>query len=239
MADAETLHATGGTVVIKDEPGTLLFRAPCAADDAWWKLYRNPPQRRFLAAFARSRAKREAIALTALAGAGIPAAHPLGWDEHRQGGCLHASLLVTRNEPGQDLRSLLRQPGTSEQRHTLLQAAGAAARQLHDAGFGHFRMQLRNLLAHGDPPQCAWLDAPYLLQWPNSAPRPVRSLDLVDLAGQDSQLTSEEAATLLAAYAQEDQAPLTFAQLRTRPRLAQKFRRIGYYLLGLATCRRP
>ncbi|MDP6940453.1 MAG: lipopolysaccharide kinase InaA family protein [Planctomycetota bacterium] len=230
--------ATGD--LIKDEEETLLVRD---SKDCWWKLYRVPLRRRFFAFAARSRARREWRALRAFTDKGVPAVTPLGMGEERKGPILLSSLLVTKGIPkGEDLRVLFKKTQGSE-REQLLQKAGQAIRKLHDAGFVHFRMQTRNLIAAeteqtGDS-TLLWLDTPYSCHFSTGAPHSLRILDLVDFAGNESVLSLDDARALLVAYA-NGAAPITTAEaLHSRNPLGQKLRRIIGYLLAINTGHRP
>ncbi|TAH35934.1 MAG: hypothetical protein EYC70_11835 [Planctomycetota bacterium] len=238
LAMAFTAAALQGRVV-KDEEQTLLVRGPLPdGAPAWWKLYRVPPRRRWMTPMGRSRARREGRALRAFARAGVPAVPALAWAEERRRGLLRSSLLVTADVAGaRDLRALCADTALPpEQRRAWLRAAGAAARRLHDAGFGHFRMQLRNLLA-AEPDRILFLDAPFACAVRRAAPRPLRAVDLVDLAGADSGLGAEDSAAVLEGYGAP--APLSLHAVRARRPFSQKMRRIGWYLYYNGTGRRP
>lgn len=230
-------EAAAAGEVVKDEEETLLVRAPLPGGGAaWWKLYRVPPRRRLLASLVRSRARREWHALRAIARAGLRAAEVLACAEERRAGLLRSSLLLTRDvAEGRDLGHLL---ADRLQRRPLLCAAGAAARALHDAGFGHFRLQLRNLLAAADG-RIVFLDAPFACAFPAPAPPCIRKVDLVDLAGAGSGLDDGDAAAVLEGYAPDGDPPLSLDALRRRPPLRQKLLRIGLYLFYNNTGHRP
>jgi len=232
-----------GTLV-KREPGTLIVRAALPeGGQAWWKLYRISARRRPWTLGIRSRARREWRGLRAMAARNLRVAPPLAFAEDRRSGFLNASLLVTRGlEGARDLRELLGDPEqTSFEREVWLRAAGACARTLHDAGFGHFRMQLRNLLAlpHEAGAELALLDAPYACAFPGPAPRAVRRIDLIDLAGPRSGLKIEESRLVLQAYANRETPPLELHALRTRSAWRQKLARIAVYLFLANTGHRP
>lgn len=228
--------------VVKNETETLLVHEPGdAPDDAgrWWKFYRVPLRRRPFAWVGRSRAAREWRALRAMAEAGLPVVETLATGEERRGPLLRGSLLLTAEVPGaRDLRGLWEDPSIGvEARMSLAADAGRAAARLHAAGFGHLRMQLRNLLRRPDG-ELVWLDAPYACRWPGPAPRGVRTVDLVDLAGRDSPLAEAEAAACLAAYASAANWSPPLEPVRRRSRLRQKLRRIAAYLLAVNGGRR-
>ncbi len=229
-------RATGR--VVKDEEETLLVREEGDAGARWWKLYRVPPRRRAFALLARSRAGREWRALRAMQAAGLPVVAPLAFGEARPGGVLRGSLLLTAEAAGaRDLRELWAEAAGQPHRFELAEAAGRAAARLHEAGFGHFRMQLRNLLRDPDG-AIRWLDAPYACRWRGPAPRRVRVVDLVDLCGDDAAFGVEAGRRCLLAYAAEAGWAPPLEAVRGRGRPAQKLRRIAYYLLAVNFGRR-
>ncbi len=218
---------------IKDERETLLLRSEDPDGALWWKLYRVPLRRRLFAFLARSRARREGAALKALAASGIPVPELCCWAETRRLGILSGSLLVTREPPGaRNLQELLLSDPDSVDARNWVRALGLAVRKLHDLGFVHFRLQLRNFLASGSPehPRILVLDTPYTCRARGPAPRSRRLVDLVDLLGAGSPLPPSLAAEALTAYAGEDPPPARLNALRARSARAQKFRRIGWYL---------
>jgi len=229
-----------GAERMKEEPGTLLLRE--AGEPArWWKLYFERGAQRALSPLARPRALREWRALRAAAARGLPAAPALLCAEARHGPWREASLLVTGEVSGaRDLRRLLApHPPGDPARRPWIEAAGRAARAFHEAGLGHFRMQLRNLLARSPGEGVVWLDLPYACVFPGPAPRSVRLLDLVDLAGADSALDAGETTLLLRAYAGGEAPPADAGTLRGRGPGLQKLHRIGLYLLYQNTGCRP
>ena len=231
LAAALARLATAGEVV-KDEPETLLLRG----QGCWWKLYRVLPRRRLFAWLGRSRALREWQALRCLEGAGVPVAPPVAFAEDRRSGILRSSLLVTRDlAEASDLRRLWQQAAEApERRLALAAAAGTAAAALHGGGFGHFRMQLRNLV-RDEQGGVHWLDAPYACRWAGATPRRVAAVDLADLCGAGSPMTLAESEACLLAYAASAGWAPAAAALGSRGRLPQKLRRIAYYLLANAT----
>ncbi|MFQ5749387.1 MAG: lipopolysaccharide kinase InaA family protein [Planctomycetota bacterium] len=242
---AESLRqALEGGRLVKQEPGTLIVCSPLpGGGEAWWKLYRVSVRRRPWTLGIRSRAWREWQGLRAMASRNLRVAPPLAFAEDRRSGFLHSSLLVTRGlEGARDLRELLADPDrTSFEREVWLRAAGACTRAMHDTGFGHFRLQLRNLLALPDEAgaELALLDAPYACAFPGPAPRAVRRIDLIDLAGPRSGLKIEESRLVLQAYANRETPPLELHALRSRSSWRQKIARIALYLLLVNTGHRP
>ncbi|RMH01593.1 MAG: hypothetical protein D6702_10850 [Planctomycetota bacterium] len=229
--------ARGETV--KDEEETLLLREDHPeVGRRWWKLYRVPSRRRAFAWLGRSRARREFAALRALAAAGLPAAPALAWAEERRGPLLVSSLLVTGGLAATgDLAARWRDPATdAEERLRLAAAAGRAAARLHEVGFGHFRMQLRNLVEAGG--RIHWLDAPFACRWPGPVPDRIRAVDLADLAGADSPFALAEAEACLLAYAAVAGRAPDLDRLRRRGRLGRKVRRVAWYLLAVNGGRR-
>ncbi|MCH2112316.1 MAG: hypothetical protein MK213_05605, partial [Planctomycetes bacterium] len=125
-----------------------------------WKLYRVPLRRRLFASLVRSRSRREWNALRCAEQAGLPGVPPAGCAESRSGPILTSSLLVVESVEAEDVRRLFENP---EHPRTLrlrwAQALGQAIRAFHEAGFVHFRMQLRNLLLTepDNNPDVVWL----------------------------------------------------------------------------------
>lgn len=84
--------------------------------------------------------------------AGVPVCEALGYVARPAGGVFRCGWLVLRELPGSmDLLEMLRGTLTPAERRALLAAAGRAIRTLHDAGFDHPDLHLKNLLfdAHG------------------------------------------------------------------------------------------
>ncbi|KAA3613418.1 MAG: hypothetical protein DWQ01_02525 [Planctomycetota bacterium] len=232
--------------VIKDEAETLLLRSPLPDSRmAWWKLYRVPPRWRWRSFGARSRALREWRALRAFYAAGVPVVKPLAFGEDRRWGSLQASLLVTEEATQTtDLRQrLVRESPSSLERARWLRAAGKAVRHMHDTGFGHFRLQLRNLLGREGitdaEAEILFLDLPYACAFPRTANDRVRCMDLIDLAGSHSGLEAEDVRILLQAYAGSGTSPLEVGTLLAESRWRQKIRRITTYLFYVNTGHRP
>lgn len=242
--EAAFMHAKETGKVLKDEKETLLIRAPFPPhNDAYWKLYRIPQRRRWMSPFSRSRAIREWNALCAVRKAGIPCVLPLASCEIRSNGWRTGSLLITEAlSNSKDLRErLVFETATPAERTRWLRAAGQAARYLHDSGFGHFRMQARNLLGREESGQAEiyFLDLPYACAFPRPAADAVRCTDLIDLAGERSGLEDEDARQILQAYATPNDSPLDLQTLRRFPAWRQKFRRISLYLFYINTGHRP
>ena len=218
-----------GRLVNHEESVPLVLGPTPDGRTAWWKHYTIPTRRRFVALFARARAQREFSALQAFRKSQLAVVNSLAWCKMPGGG----SLLVTEDIPDvQDLFESIVRSG-SEDSTAQLKAMGQFARQIHDTGFGHFRMFLRNFLA--TPTGIVALDLPYCCKWAFSAPHRIRRLDLIDLAGSHSGLSRKQAEVVLLAYAGNDTPPLTLEVLRSRRRYPQKWRRIAYYLLALYT----
>lgn len=242
-------QAQAGTA-LKDEAETRIWALPAAAEEGqvshpplFLKEYRILPHRRWMASFVRSRSGREWRGLEAMLKEGLPVAPPSFFAELRQGPWLHSSLLATASL-GEVLplpQFLAHAKETSAEEHC--QALGRLVRQLHDAGFGHFRLQAKNIMvrAEGSTPQArlALIDAPYSCQWRGgSLPARIRRLDLVDLCGAHAVFTAAQTEVLLQAYDLPSAALSGFLP-RKRGRYAQKFRRIAYYLLAIWSGHRP
>lgn len=234
---------------LKVEAETRIWSVPGKEDGAlahpplFLKEYRILPHRRWMASWARSRSGREWRGLEAMRQSGLPVAPPCFFAELRRGPWLQSSLLATTSL-GEvlPLPQFLAQAGeASGQEHC--QALGRLVRQLHDAGFGHFRLQAKNIMVRleGSTPESrlALIDAPYSCQWSSGAlPGRIRRMDLVDLCGAHAVFTAGQAEGLLQAYDLPSAALSGFAP-RKRGRYAQKFRRIAYYLLAIWSGHRP
>lgn len=97
----------------------------------------------------KSRAQREAIALSWLRSHGFAAPEPVGWEEFRSFGLLRRAILVTSAFPGRSLDAVLPElpaPARAE----VGVALGAFVARLHAAGFRDGNLDLRNLLLHED-----------------------------------------------------------------------------------------
>jgi hypothetical protein len=248
MAFALWQQAQAGEA-LKDEAETRIWSVPGGEDDAgthpplFLKEYRILPHRRWMASWVRSRSGREWRGLEAMRQAGLPVAPPCFFAELRRGPWLHSSLLATASL-GEVLplpQFLTQANEPSGQEHC--QALGRLVRQLHDAGFGHFRLQAKNIMVRieGQTPESrlALIDAPYSCQWTSGAlPERIRRLDLVDLCGAHAVFTAEQREALLQAYDMPSAALFGFLP-RKRGRYAQKFRRIAYYLLAIWSGHRP
>ena len=81
------------------------------------------------------------------AAAGVPVCEVFGYVSRPAGGVFRRGWLVLRELPGaRDLRDVLTGDLAPSRRRELLAAAGHAMRALHDAGFDHPDLHLRNLL---------------------------------------------------------------------------------------------
>lgn len=92
-----------------------------------------------------------------LAEAGIPTPALLAGAWYRAG-AVHRADVATARIPGRDLAAVVfgDAPPSGEPRAAVLRAVGRLVRRLHDAGFVHPDLQLRNVVVAGDPP-AAWL----------------------------------------------------------------------------------
>ncbi len=95
---------------------------------------------------ARSRARREWLALSWLRQHGFAAPEPMGVWEKRRWGWLHRAVLITRAWPGHPLHRLLPVIGAAD-RNALLEELRRFLSEVHAAGFRDGNMDLRNLLA--------------------------------------------------------------------------------------------
>jgi 3-deoxy-D-manno-octulosonic acid kinase len=92
-----------------------------------------------------------------LAGAGIPTPPFLAGIAYAAG-LTHRADVATARVPGRDLAGLFfgAAPPAADERDAAWRAVGRLVRSLHDAGWIHPDLQLRNVLVGGTPPQ-AWL----------------------------------------------------------------------------------
>ena len=208
--------------------------------ELFYKEYRLPPQRKTVGAAARSRALREWKALLAMDIAGLPVGRPMWFAESRRGATLEFSVVATASF-GQVMplpQALLEDPQHAE---LLCNEAGRVARQVHDAGFGHFRMQAKNFMV-GEAPgfSISMLDAPYSCLWFRGLPARIRRLDLEDFAGAHSVFTDEQVSSIMAGYLSDKGSVPGLGNFRPglRSRWGQKLRRIAYYLGAIWSGRR-
>ncbi|MCE9636276.1 MAG: lipopolysaccharide kinase InaA family protein [Planctomycetes bacterium] len=93
------------------------------------------------------RFESEVEAHVAAAAAGVPVCEALGFVSRSAGGIFRRGWLVLRELPGaRDLLAVLSAPLAAARRRAILAAAGRAVRALHDAGFDHPDLHLKNLL---------------------------------------------------------------------------------------------
>ena len=229
-------------VPVKEEVETRIWLGAAPDGSALFlKEYRLPQQRKTLGAAARSRALREWKALLAMDIAGLPVGRPMWFAESRRGTKLEFSVVATAS-----LGDVIPLPQALEEfpqvAGTLCLEVGRIARQLHDAGFGHFRMQAKNFMV-GEAPgyTVSLLDAPYSCLWFRGVPARIRRLDLEDFAGSHAVFTPIQVTQILAGY-QGDLDPVP-GVMKFRPglrsRWGQKLRRIAYYLGAIWSGRRP
>jgi hypothetical protein len=229
-------------VPLKEEEETRIWRGTDPDGNALFlKEYRLPPRRRSIGAAARSRALREWKALLAMDIAGLPVARPMWFAESRRGAKLDFSVLATATlGEVQPLPQALEQHPDAAA--ALCTEVGRCARQLHDAGFGHFRMQAKNFMV-GPAPELAvsMLDAPYSCLWTDGVPVRIRRLDLEDLAGRHSVFDQDQVSRIIQGYAGNTGAPSGIRSFRPglRSRWGQKLRRIAYYLGAIWSGHRP
>lgn len=128
---------------------------------------------------ARSRAAREWDALTWLREHGFPGVRPVGVAETRRAGWLVAAALVTEGWDGQTLDQLLPCMAAGSREQVARQVMDLVQR-LHEQGFRHRNLDLRNLLARPGQGtvELAMIDAPrYVLR---AAGRPTDRLARAD-----------------------------------------------------------
>jgi len=233
----------------KDEAETRIWFVPAMEDGAarrpplFLKEYRILPHRRWMASWVRSRSGREFRGLEAMRQAGLPVAPPCFFAELRRGFWLHSSLLATASLGEVTPLPQGLQNAPAGEGDELCHALGGLVRQLHDQGFGHFRLQAKNIMVRGEASSAAarlaLIDAPYTCQWQAGAlPERIRRLDLVDLCGAHAVFSEAQRSTLMAAYRFSGEILPGFDPGK-RGRLPQKFRRIAYYLLAIWSGRRP
>lgn len=219
------------------------------------KEYRIPGSRRLFSGAARSRASREFRALLAMDLAGLPVARPLWYGEVKHGPILECSVLVTRCLGAKaPLPDWLRGEPAPQVAVELCRDLGALARNLHDLGFGHFRMQAKNFMVceegvkdeanHGttDPvPTLHMIDAPYTCRWAGPAPDRIRAVDLEDLCGSHAVFTADQVEAVMDGYRGEGSpsGSLDGYHPGSRSRWGQKLRRIAYYLGAIWSGHRP
>ncbi|MCP4092881.1 MAG: hypothetical protein GY747_05465 [Planctomycetes bacterium] len=229
-------------VPLKEEVETRIWLGAAPdGSELFLKEYRLPPQRKTVAAAARSRALREWKALLAMDIAGLPVGRPMWFAESRRGPKLEFSVVATASlgEVVPLPQALKAYPDRID---TLCVEVGRIARQLHDAGFGHFRMQAKNFMVGAAPYyRVTLLDAPYSCLWVRGVPARIRRLDLEDLAGAHSVFSNDQIEQILAGYAGKAGPSAGLQNFRpgSRSRWGQKLRRIAYYLGAIWSGHRP
>lgn len=137
----------------------------------YFKLYGyHPPIWKFVGRPSKARCEyRNYEAMRAL---GIPTAEPLAWGEERDGwGRLRRAFIVTRAIEGalplpEFVRRHCPDPkavSTRAMRRSLIGQVAALTRRMHDAGFFHHDLVLRNALVTATPENGAqvwWIDSP-------------------------------------------------------------------------------
>jgi len=226
---------------IKDERETRIWRASQGEGNfLFFKEYRIPSTRFWFSGAARSRASREFRALLAMDLARLPVAKPDWYAESRKGPFLEYSVLVTRClgavEPFSDW--LRARSGAEDTTLPVCAMVGGIARQLHDQGFGHFRMQAKNFMVclEGEP-SVKMIDVPYTCRWKQPVSPRIRRLDLEDLCGAHSIFTPAQIDAILLAY--DGSSLLGDFRPGLRSRWGQKLRRIAYYLGAIWSGHRP
>ncbi len=98
-----------------------------------------------------SRFRAEVTAMLDAAAAGVPVPEPLGFVTRPAGmGLVKAWFLAREVEGGEDLLAFLEASPSPALRRVALGLAGAAMRALHDAGFDHPDLHMKNLLVTPD-----------------------------------------------------------------------------------------
>ena len=239
------LRTRGSTLPIKDERETRIWRTAAGQAEnpeafLFFKEYRIPAGRFWFSGAARSRGSREYRALLAMDLANLPVAKPDWFAESRTGPFLKYSVLVTQClgpvEPFSDwLRSRREEESVTL---PICSLVGAMARQLHDQGFGHFRMQAKNfMVCGGATPNVKMIDVPYTCRWKQALSPRLRKLDLEDLCGAHSVFSPAQIDTVLLAY--NGSELLGDFRPGSRSRWGQKLRRITYYLAAIWSGHRP
>jgi len=230
------------TVPLKEEVETRIWLGAAPdGSELFLKEYRLPPRRKAVGAAARSRALREWKALLAMDIAGLPVGRPMWFAESRRGPKLEFSVVATASlgEVMPLPQALKAYPDRAE---SLCEEVGRIACKLHDAGFGHFRMQAKNFMV-GEAPYCrvTLLDAPYSCLWVRGVPARIRRLDLEDLAGAHSVFSPNQIERIFVGYAGDNASSTGLEDFRPgkRTRWGQKLRRIAYYLGAIWSGHRP
>lgn len=238
-AVAQELYAHAQDLpALKDEEETRIWRLEHPNHGhLFLKEYRLPRRRRWFASRARSRAGRETRGLVAMTAADLPVAPPCFSVERWEGSRLLSSFLVTCSL-GQVRPLPVYLAGAGDEGLALCGEVGRLVRRMHDAGFGHFRLQAKNLMVR-EGRELALLDAPYACRWEaGRLPRRIRALDLSDLGGPTTPLTPAQVNAILSGY-REAGDPVPGLKPAARGRFPLKLRRIAYYLHAIWTGHRP
>lgn len=151
----ERLGSRAVGVLVTEHRTSWVRRCRVGTLDVFAKTYAYPSRRDRLRGALRTtflapgRAVCESRALRWLLEHGIDAPRPLGVAEHRRGGWLRASLLVTEAWPGEPLDAFLVQIGRNDRRRVLAAVWGFVA-TLHGLGFVDRNLDPRNLLVSDD-----------------------------------------------------------------------------------------
>ncbi len=229
-------------VLEKEEEETCIWRSWGPDGRHYFlKEYKVPPWKQGLSIFTRSRAGREFRALLAMEQANLPVASPCWFAELAKGPMLAASVLVTQSLGQVVPLSIAVQQGQSDA-EMLCRCAGKLLRKVHDAGFGHFRMQAKNIMVATEKADALFLlDAPYSCHWANPLPTRIRLLDLEDLCGGHSVFSELQKRWIWEAYQEQDGWAVGQSEYHpgSRSRWGQKLRRIAYYLGAIWSGHRP
>jgi tRNA A-37 threonylcarbamoyl transferase component Bud32 len=158
MADPDGVLQGRGSVARSRVGRKRFYRveAPAGEPALYVKVFTLPPGLPRLRYWLRpSKARREAAIARAVRARGIEAAGPIAVGEERRGGSLRRSLSVIPERAGRDLRVVLSDPGLAcGRRRALLEAFGALARRLHDAGIDQDDFSPNNFLLLDDGGFC-------------------------------------------------------------------------------------
>ncbi len=151
----ERLGSRAVGVLVTEHRTSWVRRCRVGTIEVFAKTYAYPNRRDRLRGVLRTtflapgRAVCESRALRWLLEHGIDAPRPLGVAEHRRGGWLRASLLLTEAWPGESLDVFFVRLGRDDRRRVLAAVWGFVA-TLHGLGFVDRNLDPRNLLVSDD-----------------------------------------------------------------------------------------
>jgi lipopolysaccharide kinase (Kdo/WaaP) family protein len=204
--------------VIKSEPDTWVARFERDGQHLVHKRYLYPLRRALFTFGLASRARRELVALTGLAAAGLPCTPAVAGGEVRRCGLVRESWIDTQVVDGaltlqQWAAGTRNREETSgpEERLQLTAAAGELLRRTHEAGFQWLTAAMRNVLVRREPEgfQLFICDVPYCSRRRRSlVGTPRADLDLWEMVASSGSCHSfdrEERLNILRAYWQGDE----------------------------------